>query len=456
MSGRAMTTLPLSVLLAAAAFGTFALAPSARAQDASTESAAPQSAEAQKIDEYGRIGHCDLTARLDNLAIEVQNNPTAKAFLIGYDPKGEGRDRAGGHLKVARYYLTYVRGIEASRVAVVHGGGWDGKEVKTELWLVPEGAEPPLKPAADNKYTDSEFSGKFDTYVTDALIYREQVEMGYSGDDISRQEFAEKLKQQPGSRGYLVVRAPKGSASGTWRRVGQREVQIIRKDYEIKARRLSSINGGTAAGGYAEVELWILPKSARPPEGAKEESAAELRVAVRLNRLDSHGSTDEDAEAWMLKSIAGALRDNPGAIACLVPREPEVFEYEMDEEAAPSGGESAAQEPPAAEAAGASDGSEDESGAGTEDESEAESVKDVAERWMKVLTTKYGVYPWRVVVLEGKRMPWGMGRLSAWLVPEKARWPDPQAPDEDEIEEANRQRGSVQAETSESLPAPPR
>lgn len=442
MSGRALMSLPLSMLLTAAAISMFAPAPPARAQEATTTAAADaQPAEALKIDEYGRVRHCDMTARLDNFAIEMQNNPGAQALLIGYDPKGEGRGKAGGFLKVGRYYLTSVRGIEASRIAVINGGDWDGKEAKTELWLVPEGAEPPLKPAADDKYTVREFSGKFDTYATDALIYREQMEMGYSGDDISRQEFAEKLKQQPGSRGYLVVRSPKGSVPGTWRRIGQREEQIIRKDYSIAARRLSSIYGGTAEGDDVQVELWILPKTARPPEGAKEERAVELRDAVRLNRFDSYGSMDEEAEVWMLKSIAGALRENPRAIACLITREPEEFLSEGGEEAAAPGEESAA-------AAGDSGGSEGE----TSDDS----IKDVAERWKKVLTTKYGVYPWRVVVLEGKRMSWGIGRLSAWLVPEKAHWPNPQAPDEDEVEEANSQQPSFSAETPDVLPAPPR
>jgi len=425
MSGRVRATLPLKILLAAAALGAFALAPPARTQEA-------QTAEARKVDEYGPLRHCDMTARLDNFAVELQNDPGAKAVLVGYDPKGKGRGRAGWNLKVGRYYLANVRGIEASRVAVVNGGSREGDEVTTELWLVPEGAEPPLKLPAEDKYAAKEFSGKFDTYATDALIYRVQIEMGYSGDDISREEFARKLKQQPGSRGYFVVRAPKGSAPGTWRRVGLREEQIIRKDYEVEARRLNSINGGTAEGDYAEVDLWILPKGARPPEGAKEEQAAEPREAVRLSRLDSYGSPDEDSEAWMLKSIARALRDNPRAIACFVTREPmEYEEYVLGDEEAPSGGE--AVETPAAEVAEVAE--DPENSEASEEESEGESIKDTAERWKKVLTTKYGVYPWRVVVLEGKRMQWSAGRLTAWLVPEKARWPDPQARDADDVDE---------------------
>jgi len=100
----------------------------------------------------------------------------------------------------------------------------------------------------------------------------------------------------------------------------------------------------------------------------------------------------------------------------------------VGEEAAPSGGEAA--ERPAAEVAEDSENSE-----APEDESEGEAIKETAERWKKVLTTKYGVYPWRVVVLEGRRMQWSAGRLTGWLVPEKARWPDPQARDEDDVDE---------------------
>jgi hypothetical protein len=412
MSRRAPTTLPLIMLLAAA-FGTLALPPAARAQ----------AAEARKIDEYGRVGHCDLTARLDNFAIELQNSPAAKALIVGFDPKGKGQGRAAWGLKVGRFYLTSIRGIDASRIQVVNGGSRDGDEVTTELWLVPEGAEPPLKPPADDKYADKEFSGKFDTYSTDELIYREHIEMGFSGDEISHYEFAERLKKQPDSLGYLVVRTSKRSAPGTWRRVARREEQIVQKDYDIAAGRLASVYGGQAEGEYAEVELWILPKSAPPPKGVKEQPGEALREAVRMNRLNLYGSPEEDEQGWMLENTAEALRENPRAVVCIILREPDETVYVSGEEEA-AAGDSAATEGEAEETA------EEEA-----DESAAVSAKELAEGWKKSLVTEHGVYPWRVVVLEGKKMPWGSGRLTTWLVPENARWPDPQAPDEDEVED---------------------
>lgn len=432
---------PTGVLMALAlALCASAFSRPASAQDAQPAAASTQPATARQIDEYGAIGHCDMTAHLDNFAIELQTNPSAKAVLVGYDAKGQRQGRASWYLRVGRFYLINVRGIDASRVAAVESGSRDAQDVTTELWLVPEGAEPPLAPASDDKYTAKDFSGKFNTYTTDELIYREQIEMGWSGADISHSEFAGKLKQQPDSLGYLVIRTSKKSLPGTWRRIARREQQFITKDYGIEARRLASVYGGQADGDLAEVALWILPKSAAPPEGAKEPAGEALRQAVRLHRLDSYGeSVDEAADGWMLEGIAEALRENPRAVVSLIWREPEPMTYEGEET------DAAAEADPAE--------SQDES----QDESADDSIKAWAEDWKKTLTTKYGIYPWRVVIVEGKRMPWGAGRLSAWLVPENARWPDPLAPDADEVEESEGQESAgAAAKASESSATPPR
>jgi hypothetical protein len=398
-------------VLLALALALCASAPGRPAGAQEARDAGAQPAAARQIDEYGPIRHCDMTARLDNFAIELQNDPGASALLVAYDAKAKGGGRAAWHLKVGRYYLVNVRGIDASRVSVVNAGSRDAQDVSTQLWLVPSGAEPPLATPAEAKYSARDFSGKLDTYATDELIYREQIEMGYSGEDISRSEFAERLKRQPDSLGYLVISTSKQSLPGAWRRVARREEQLIQKDYGIDAGRLASVYGGKGDGELAEVALWILPKSAPPPEGVKE-PAEVLRQAVRLNRLDSYGQEDEEAEDWVVGNMAEALRSSPRAVAVLISREPMEVDFE--------GADDMADEAEAAEPTG---------------EPADESMKGWAEGWKKKLIAKHGIYPWRVVILEGRRMPWGAGRLSAWLVPENARWPDPQASDEDEAEE---------------------
>ena len=94
-----------------------------------------------RFDEFPSIAFDDDKARLDNLAIELQNNPGATGYIIVYggrNARTDTADRLGGR---ARDYLVQTRGIDASRVVVVNGGYRDTNSF--ELWLVPQGAAPP-------------------------------------------------------------------------------------------------------------------------------------------------------------------------------------------------------------------------------------------------------------------------------------------------------------------------
>jgi hypothetical protein len=103
---------------------------------------------ARKIDEYGNIRFNDEKARLDNYAIELQNDPTSQGYLICY---GGRKGRAGEAQKRcdrAKGYLTTTRGIDASRVVTVDGGYRE--DLTVELWIVPSGATPPqASPSVD-------------------------------------------------------------------------------------------------------------------------------------------------------------------------------------------------------------------------------------------------------------------------------------------------------------------
>ncbi len=83
----------------------------------------------------------DQKARLDNLGVELQNDPTATTYIIAYggrtSPVGQA-DRLGAR---ARDYLVTTRGIDQSRITVVNGGFRE--EDCVELWIIPSGATPP-------------------------------------------------------------------------------------------------------------------------------------------------------------------------------------------------------------------------------------------------------------------------------------------------------------------------
>ena len=96
---------------------------------------------ARKIDEYGNIRFNDEKARLDNYAIELQNDPTAQGYLVCYGGRRGRTGEAQRRCDRAKDYLVTTRGIEASRIVTVDGGFKE--DLTVELWVVPAGATPP-------------------------------------------------------------------------------------------------------------------------------------------------------------------------------------------------------------------------------------------------------------------------------------------------------------------------
>jgi hypothetical protein len=93
---------------------------------------------ARKFDEYGNIRFNDEKARLDNFAIQLQNEPTAQGYIIGYGScDAEGQTRANR----AKDYLVNTRGIDGGRLMVVDGGCLP--ELLVQLWVAPQGAMAP-------------------------------------------------------------------------------------------------------------------------------------------------------------------------------------------------------------------------------------------------------------------------------------------------------------------------
>ncbi|MGH9906754.1 MAG: PKD domain-containing protein, partial [Pyrinomonadaceae bacterium] len=91
----------------------------ARTASCSTQVKAPIIKEPIKFDEYGDITFNNEKARLDNYAIQLQNDPTATAVIIAYGTcEGQGQARADR----AKNYLVNTRGIEAGRITTIDGG----------------------------------------------------------------------------------------------------------------------------------------------------------------------------------------------------------------------------------------------------------------------------------------------------------------------------------------------
>jgi hypothetical protein len=83
----------------------------------------------------------DQKARLDNLAVELQNDPTTTTYVIAYGGRTSRIGQADLLGSRARDYLVTQRGIDQSRIVTLNGGFRE--EDCVELWIIPRGATPP-------------------------------------------------------------------------------------------------------------------------------------------------------------------------------------------------------------------------------------------------------------------------------------------------------------------------
>jgi hypothetical protein len=120
------------------------LDPSCNATASCTTQVKPPPAQPVKFDEYGNIRFNDEKARLDNYAIQLQNQPGSTATIIAYGScEGEAQTRADR----AKDYLVNTRGIEAGRITTVDGGC--RSDLTVQLWIVPQGAAAPAPDTAN-------------------------------------------------------------------------------------------------------------------------------------------------------------------------------------------------------------------------------------------------------------------------------------------------------------------
>ncbi|HEX8335508.1 MAG TPA: PEGA domain-containing protein [Pyrinomonadaceae bacterium] len=111
------------------------------AQAATGVSGLPTITPPKRFDEFPSVAHDDDKARFDNLAIELQNNPGATGYIIAYAGRNSRAGEADRMTRRAADYLSTNRGISRDRLVVINGGYRDSNSF--ELWLVPQGAEPP-------------------------------------------------------------------------------------------------------------------------------------------------------------------------------------------------------------------------------------------------------------------------------------------------------------------------
>lgn len=96
----------------------------------------------RKFDEFGAMVNTeDQYARLDNLTVDLQNDPTSRAVLLFYAGRKSRKGAIEALTEQTKKYLTARRGIPASRIVLQNGGFRENGLI--EMWVMPQGAEPP-------------------------------------------------------------------------------------------------------------------------------------------------------------------------------------------------------------------------------------------------------------------------------------------------------------------------
>ncbi len=101
-------------------------------------------------DSFGPIPNGETRSRLDSFLVTLQNNPTAKGYIIVYGNRAEGNRDAERRITLYKNHFTF-RNFDVSRIDIVRCGFRE--EISSELWLYFDDAEKPVPtPTVDEKF----------------------------------------------------------------------------------------------------------------------------------------------------------------------------------------------------------------------------------------------------------------------------------------------------------------
>ena len=268
------------------------------------------------FDEYGSIGGCDHSARLDNLAIAVQNDPNLEGYVVYYGPEGASELTLG----IISNYLINSRGIaEESFKTIYAGPNSDPSEPRVQLWLVPQGAPAPELVRYENKVET--FNGMFEEHEGWDGIYLDG-EDGGTGPPVpgvTFPTFVDMLKNRKDTLAYIVAFSGTEAAPGAWRRVAQQESEQLLSE-GVAADRLRTVYGGSdKKSKETKIQLWILPESAPPPVA----DAGPEPPPNKTIQIGSHGDYelgDGRMERWAFEVLLSAFHANKDMRVCIIVR----------------------------------------------------------------------------------------------------------------------------------------
>jgi len=357
---------------------------------------------ARKWDEYGDINNEDVMARLDFFAIEVQKDPSAKAYVIGWGPEGEGRGSGRAILKTIREYLVETRGLADSRVETIYvGRKWPKNLPNIQLWIGKDTNPPPHIQETESRVGQfkglfTEF-GEWDDIDTGEAPGPDSVlaNATYAG-------LAETLNQQKQSIPYLLGYNGKQAMPGAWRRVAEKRRESF-KEFGVDISRIKIVYGGLSQ--ETRSELWILPKGESPPVKDPGPEPVPKKAVFVASVSDEMW---EGYERAALNRLLELVRENKALRVCLIVQLKTKTTDEL-ETSIPTQAE-------------------------VEENSKPLDLTELAEDWRKELVSKLKLSPDRFVLLVNEAPEYSRSGMEVWVVPDRAPLPSPDDTDGHETE----------------------
>jgi hypothetical protein len=217
-----------------------------------------------KFDQFGALGHCDLTARLDNFAIQLQHDSETTGHIVAYGPEGDGLGTGKHFLKLMKEYLVSTRGLPKRRVNTIYAGRNPVLyEPRIELWISPQGANAP-EPTRFETNIDT-FKGKFTTEEAHDFVdvlWEDEGEMGSGIGLTTDATIADMLQQQKKAITYIVTYNGETAVPGSSRRMAARKLEAF-KEHKVDISRVKTIFGGVRK--KTEIEIWVTGPGDPPP-----------------------------------------------------------------------------------------------------------------------------------------------------------------------------------------------
>ena len=381
------------------------------------QNAAPPPVSARPFDEYGDLRSCDHGARLDNFAIQLQNEPRSHGYIVVYAPESASKRIS----KTITDYLIDSRGIPAKRLKTIHAGfNTDLMTPRIQLWIAPRGATFDF---AKHDVDLAAVKGKLGEYKdSDSLemdFGPEPVEIDHSGTPVGSVTYEavdEVLKAQKHSVLHVVAFNGSDAVPGAWKRVAESTVADLKR-LGWKSDRFQIGYGGQAKD--TKTELWILPKGETPPvkDPASEPAPAK---AVQIGDFGDYELGYAKNELVVFNRLLGVLRENGELRACLIVRTETPAEEEATEEAF----EPVIVVPEPVEP--------DEPNRPAEPEPQPADLLKLVDKWKTELAAKHKLGLERIVLLYSKAPAGHLSSLEVWVVPPGQPLPNPDAEPEEE------------------------